>query len=164
MKIERSDEQTVSIGPLDLLCCELLHQIRVSAEPGESEAARARLFPSPSGGEDRRLDRDWQEYIEPDLAHLFESHLDVIDGDLEKFPGDQPEAEGYTLHIPMKNLDAWIHGLNQARLSLSARHNFTEDEMNGRIPDDGDVRALTLFQVHFYALLQECFLRVLGSD
>ena len=164
MKIERSDEQTVSIGPLDLLCCELLHQIRVSAAPGESKAARARLFPSPSGGQDRGLDRDWRDYIESDLAHLFESHLEVIDRDLEDFPGDQPESEGYTLHVPVKNLEAWIHGLNQARLALTARYNFTEDDMNGRIPSDGDVRALTLFQVHFYGLLQECFLRVLGAD
>jgi hypothetical protein len=29
---------------------------------------------------------------------------------------------------------------------------------------DGGVRALTLFQIHFYGLLQECFLRVLEAD
>jgi hypothetical protein len=38
MRIERLNDSIVAIGPLDLLSCELLQQIRVSAEPGNSRA------------------------------------------------------------------------------------------------------------------------------
>ena len=61
----------------------------------------------------------------------------------------------------MKHLEAWIHALNQARLALAARHDFSERELEREIPAEGDDRAFALFQIHFYGLLQEFFLRQL---
>ena len=157
MLIERLDEQTVALRDLDLLCCELLHQIAVSAEPGDSTAARARLFSSPSGGREPELDADWKEYVEPGLAHLFRSALGVVQEDLRDFPPAEP-ADDYTLHIPVKHLESWIHALNQARLAITARYDFTEREMEGKVPLAGDTRAFALFHVYFYGILQEWFL------
>jgi hypothetical protein len=164
MKIALIDSNTIAIGPIDLFCCELLRQIRVSAEPGDSAAARARLFPRPTRGQDAGIDRDWREYVEPELEQLFESHLDRIDKDMEGFPSGDPDIDDQVLHIPVSHLEAWIHGLNQARLAIAARYDFTEADMDGQVPVEGDERALALFQMHFYAVIQECFLRLLGSE
>ena len=162
MTVTRLDEQTLAIGELDLLGVELLHQIPVSAEPADNTDVHDRFFPSPSGGRDARLDGDWQNYVEPGLRELFQDCLEVIESDLADFPGDTPQ-DYYTLQLPLKHLEAWIHGLNQARLALAARYDFTEEEMESRMPVTGDVRAFGLFQVHVYGFLQECFLRELGE-
>ena len=64
MRIERLNDSIVAIGPLDLLSCELLQQIRVSAEPGNSRAVRERLFPSPTKDKRSELRQEWKEYVE----------------------------------------------------------------------------------------------------
>ena len=118
MRIERLNDKFVAIGPLDLLSCELLQQIRLSAEPGKSRAVKERLFPSPTREKNSELRQEWREYVEPELAELFASHLDVIEKDLDGFPEGRPkeDEEGHVLYVPVKHLDAWVHGLNQARL------------------------------------------------
>jgi hypothetical protein len=165
MRIERTDKKTVQLGPLDLLCCEFLHQIPKVADPSASEAARRRFFPSPTQGEHPELEKDWQNYVQPELEEWFTSSLEVINGDLSGFSKDTTNVElGQTLEFPLKHLDAWIHGLNQARLSLAAQYDFTDEDMSGEIPIDGEARSLALFQEHFYGLLIECFLRILEDS
>jgi hypothetical protein len=161
MRIERINPKTVSIGPLDLLYCEFLHEIRIAADPGENDAARQRLFPSPTNGGLPELDKDWLEYVEPELNDWFASCLQVVERDLKGFPGDHPDPFSSTLRIPFDHLDAWIHALNQARITLGIRYNFTEADMNEEIPIEGQERSLALFQEHFYGVLMECFLRIL---
>jgi Domain of unknown function (DUF2017) len=164
MRIVRTDPKTVSVGPLDLLYCEFLHQIHAAADPGDDDAARQRLFPSPTGGKDSDLDRDWLEYVEPELADWFTSCLQVVERDLRGFPGKAPSDLGYTLRIPFDHLDAWIHALNQARITIGAKYNFSEADMNDEIPVEGQERSLALFQEHFYGVLIECFLRILDGS
>jgi hypothetical protein len=161
MQITRLDSRTVVLSHLDAVACELLNRIRGSADPGESGPARARIFPTLTGGREPEADEDWREYVEPDLKRLFQDALDVVEEDLKKL-GPDSSRKGQALRIPVKNLEAWIHALNQARLALAARHGFTEKDMDGRVPIEGDDRALALFQVHLYGFLQECFLRELS--
>jgi hypothetical protein len=145
MRIVRTDSKTVSVGPLDLLYCEFLHQVRSAADPGTSDAARQRLLPSPTNGKDPELDKDWLEYVEPELTEWFDSSLQVVERDLRGFPSGTPADLGYTLKIPIDHIDAWIHALNQARITLGARYNFTEADMNGEVPLEGHDRSFALF-------------------
>ena len=161
MRIVRTDSKTVSVGALALLYCEFLHQIRSAADPGNSDTARQRLFPSPTNGAHPDLDKDWLEYVEPELAEWFTSSIQMVERDLRGFPSGPSTDLGYTLHIPIDHIDAWIHALNQARITLGARYNFTEDDMNGEIPIEGQERSFALFQEHFYGVLIECFIRIL---
>lgn len=151
----------ISLSGLDLFCCELLQQIAVSADPGEDVAARDRLFPSPTGHTDPQADEDWQSYVEPELRELFQSSLDVVRDDLVDFPADGA-SDYHTLRLPVAHLPHWINALNQARLTLAARYSVTDQEMEG-VPLEGDTRALAVFQIHFYGLLQEYFLREIDS-
>ncbi|MEQ1860925.1 MAG: DUF2017 family protein [Chthoniobacteraceae bacterium] len=164
MKVTRLDEQTIAIGPLDLFCTELLHQIHLCVNPDENPAVHDRLFPKPTAGADAELDSEWCDYVEPELVELFATSIDVIQKDIAEFPPARPAADHHTLHLSVRHLDAWVHGLNQARLAIAADHNFTESDMDGPIPTDGDARALAIFQVHFYGWLQECFLRELRDE
>ena len=160
MLISRLDQDTVAITKLDRTCCELLTQIVSSADPGDSDAARARIFSTPTHGREPGADRDWHEYVEPDLARLFQGALEIVQADLAEFPPDNRRRE-HTLHLPVKNLEAWIHALNQARLAIAARYDFTEEDMDAPLSLISDARTMALFQMHFYGFLQECFLRQL---
>src|SRR4030095_3115100 len=111
MKIERLNDKIVAIGPLDLLGCDLLHQIRVSAEPGDSVAAKERLFPPPLRDKRSEPRPGGTGNGEPELAQLFASHLDIIEKDLKNFPRGGPDEGSHTLPIPVEHLGASIHGL-----------------------------------------------------
>ena len=164
MQITRPDEQTVLLSQLDALLSELLRRIPQSADPGDNAAARARLFSLPTHDEEETdLIEDWRQYVEPELARLFLSSLEVIDGDLRKMHVDQMSGDA-TLSIATGNLESWIHGLNQARLALNARYEFSEDDMESTLPLGGDPRALALLQIRFYGILQELFLRELEGE
>ena len=145
---------------MDFLCCQFVLQIVPSATATDDPAIHHRLYSPPTQGREPEFERDWQEYVEPDLRHIFKSAQEIVEGDLKKFaPAEADETA--TLRIPVKNLEAWIHTLNQARLAISARNDFTEEDMEKKVSLAGDARSLALFQVHFYGFLQECFLQQL---
>ena len=160
MKIQRLDAKTIALEEIDAMIGELLRQIPASADPTGSDAATERLFPSPTEGREPEADADWREYVEPGLRELFLDAVSVVRDDLKDFPV-KPAAGTRALKLPVKHLDAWIHALNQARLALAARHGFSDRELEHEIPAEGGERAFALFQIHFYGLLQEFFLRQL---
>jgi hypothetical protein len=164
VQISRPDENSVLLSHLDALVSELLRRIPASADPTGSESARARLFSLPTQDEaEQELVEDWREYVEPELARLFLSTIEVIKRDLEQLHVDEMTGEAI-LSISKSDLESWIHGLNQARLALAARHAFTDEELEQKLPLTGDSRALALLQIGFYALLQDLFLRELEDD
>jgi hypothetical protein len=164
VQISRVDGQTLQISQLDPLLGELLRRVVASADPAGSAAAQERLFSKPSDDpEETAFFEDWQEYVAPELRHIFQSALEVINGDLVTMRAEGADG-GSTLTIPMNHVESWIHGLNQARLALSARHAFTEADMDRILPLAGDPQSLALLQVRFYGILQELFLQELDVD
>ncbi len=162
MRVLRVNDLTVNVGPLDVFAIELLHQVPVIARD-DNEASTARLYPSPTDELEPEFDEEWKVYVSPDLQHLFAGSLEIMEQDLADFPPVDDSANTHTLTLPVSHLDAWVHGLNQARLALAARHGFDEDDIEGRLPFEDGHRALALFQIHLYGFLQECFLMELGD-
>ena len=160
MHIQRLDRDTMELGDMEPLCCDLIGKILPSADPGDDTAVLRRLYSSPTEGREPDLEQDWKSYVEPELRDLFRSSQEIVADDLRDFSPPESGEPG-TLRIPLKHLDAGIHTLNQARLAIAARHDFTEKDMEKRNATIGDARALALFQVHFYGFLQECFLQQL---
>ena len=70
-----------------------------------------------------------------------------------------------TLRIPTRNAEAWLSALNQARLVIASKYEFTEAELcdHYRSPI-GSRRDLSLFHVNFYGFLQEFILHELQPD
>ena len=152
-------EAGLRLSRMDLFFLELLRQIPVSAEPGDSEAARDRIYPVPMSGESVS-NQDWREYVHPELERLFTSASTVVREDLDRYEEPDETAEHFAFEIPKEHFDQWLNVLNQARLSLAARFDFSEDEMNQNGPKAIEtVRDLSLFQVHFYGFIQECILQ-----
>ncbi len=161
MEITLSEEKSVVLTQIDPVFSELLRRIPGSADPGNSEAARRRIYSSPTEDpEEDQLRDDWKEFIQPELARLFQSALQIVAGDLKKLRVDAMTGEA-TLSIANDHLECWIHGLNQARLVLTERHNLSEQDLEQSPPLAADPRSFLLTQLRFYAELQGVFLHVL---
>ena len=71
------------LARLDLFFVELLRQIPVSADPGDSDAARERIYPAITN--DPKANEDWRAYVHPELKDLFTAPSQTVREDLEKF-------------------------------------------------------------------------------
>jgi len=150
----------LEISEIDPFLAELLRQIPVSTNPESVPAAEQRLFSSPAGPDEKELCAEWKVYVEPELRRHFQSATEVVEADLGQLrQNDKPFANG-TLRIPHEHSEAWLNTLNQARLAIAAKYDFTEAELcdHYRSPI-GSRRDLSLFQVNFYGFLQEFILR-----
>jgi len=157
-------EKGLRLARLDLFFVELLRQIPVSADPGDSDAARNRIYPVVVDDPEALLaNEDWRAYVHPELKQLFGSASDVVREDLEKFKQLDQSQESWAFEIPSVHFDQWLNTLNQARLALAARFEFGEGDMSQNGPQAIEtVRDLSLFQIHFYGFLQECLLQDQG--
>jgi Domain of unknown function (DUF2017) len=161
MEICRQNDQ-IEISELDPFLAELLRQIPASTSPDGEPAAEQRLFSSPNGREPE-LSAEWKAYVEPELRRLFQSATETVATDLEQLNGNEKSLANRTLRIPAKHADAWLSALNQARLVIAAKNNFTETELSDHFRSPiGSRRDLSLFQINFYGFLQEFILRELN--
>jgi Domain of unknown function (DUF2017) len=159
MEIRRRKDQ-IELCELDPFLAELLRQIPASAKPGGVPAAEQRLFSSPTIEKESEAGCEWKLYVEPELRRLFQTATETVAGDLEQLNGNEKSLANRTLRIPSKHADAWLSALNQARLVIAAKNNFTESELNDHCHSPiGSRRDLSLFQVNFYGFLQEFILR-----
>ena len=151
---------TLEITEIDPFLAELLRQIPLSASPEAVPAAEQRLYSAPAGPNEKEFCAEWKIYVEPELRRLFQSATETVSSDLEQLAEkERPFANG-RLRIPREHSDAWLNALNQARLAIAAKYDFSEAELcdHYRSPI-GSRRDLSLFQVNFYGFLQEFILR-----
>ncbi len=154
----------IEISELDPFLAELLRQIPASANPDGVQSAEQRLFSPPSNGKQTELCAEWRIYVEPELRRLFQTATETVAGDLQQLNGNEKSFANRALRIPAKHADEWLSALNQARLVIAAKNNFTENELNDHFRSPiGSRRDLSLFQVNFYGFLQEFILRELES-
>ena len=161
MEIRRQKNQ-IEISDLDPFLAELLRQIPASANTDGAPAAEQRIFSLPINGKETELCAEWKMYVEPELRRLFQTATQTVGADLEQLNGNEQSLANRTLRIPTKHTDAWLSALNQARLVIAAKNNFTELELSDHLRSPiGSRRDLSLFQVNLYGFLQEFILREL---
>jgi Domain of unknown function (DUF2017) len=155
---------SLRLARLDLFFVELLRQIPVSADPGDCDAARARIYPAgTSDPQATQANEDWRAYVHPELKEFFTTASQTVREDLGTFEQLDDSNDNWAFEIPAAHFDQWLNVLNQARLALAARFEFLEKEMGQNGPRTIEtVRDLSLFQVHFYGFLQECLLQDLA--
>jgi uncharacterized protein DUF2017 len=156
----RRDKDCLEISELDPFLAELLRQIPESTNTEGVESAEQRVFSSPAPASEREICAEWKLYVEPELRRLFRSATETVAADLQQLNGSTKPFANCTLRIPIENADAWLNALNQARLVIAAKYNFTDGELcdHYRSPI-GSRRDLGLFQVNFYGFLQEFILQ-----
>jgi uncharacterized protein DUF2017 len=152
----------LEISELDPFLAELLRQIPASTSIENSPAAESRIYSSPASASEKQICAEWKLYVQPELQRLFRSAAETVANDLEQLSGNEKTFANRTLLIPTAHAEAWLNALNQARLSIAARNDFSDGELgdNYRSPI-GSRRDLSLFQVNFYGFLQEFILREL---
>jgi hypothetical protein len=161
MEICRRKNQ-IEISELDPFLAELLRQIPSSTNPEGEPAAERRIFSPPINGKQPEMCAEWKMYVEPELRRLFQTATETVGADLKQLNGNEQSLTNRTLRIPTKHSDAWLSALNQARLVIAAKNNFTELELSDHLRSPiGSRRDLSLFQVNFYGFLQEFILREL---
>ena len=161
MEIRRRKNQ-IEISELDPFLAELLRQIPASVSTDGAPAAGRRIFSPPANDKETELCAEWKMYVEPELRRLFQTATETVGTDLEQLNGNEKNLANRTLRIPAKHADAWLSALNQARLVIAAKNNFTELELNDHLRSPiASRRDLSLFQVNFYGFLQEFILREL---
>ena len=144
------DPQTLVLSGLDDFLSELLRRIPDAGAPHPDTDAR--LFPRPSHGREPEMDAEWAEFVRPELEAQFEWNRDRVAEDLLALR--QVEGRGMVIEIPQSHVPAWVHSLNQARLSLVTRHKVEDEALeDGRILPGA--HGLILFQIQFYGLVQE---------
>ena len=154
MHVLREEDGSFVISDVEGALQEILCAIPAAAEPDDNRAACERLFPDPTpAGEPETAREEWREYVEPELRHLFEDAMATVETDLE------PLAENGKFVSPSEHIDAWLNGLNQARLVLAARYNVTEEDMTRNASMVQTERDFALFQIEVYGFLQECLIR-----
>jgi hypothetical protein len=168
-------DNAIEIFDLDPFLAELLRQIPASADPAGGDAANAdpegvrraqeRLFSVPAPRSDKEICKEWKVYVEPELRRLFQSATETVAEDLKQLNEKQEALANHTLRIPLEHGDSWLNALNQARLALHARYNFTDSELcdHERSPV-ASRRDLSLFQMNFYGFIQEFILRGLSEE
>ena len=154
MKIEWTSERVI-FSEIDEFIADALRKIPICAASCEDKAI-ARLYPAPTDGADEDADEDWREHVVPGLSELFQTHMDVVIKDLGVM---REEDESFTLTFPTGHARAWMHTLNQARLTIGALHDITEDDMEGRTKDLGSEKSYALFQIEIYGFILSLILQ-----
>jgi hypothetical protein len=154
MLIRRLKENSIELMDIEPIEAELLRQVPGVCDSGTDSRSEARLFSNPADPSEGQFLNDWAEYVRPELAHLFLSARNTVNEDLKKL-SDYPGRLG-RLVVPRAHSDAWLNTLNQARLILATKFNFSDRELSMHEPPKWfSRRDLVLQQINFYAEIQE---------
>src|SRR5437773_5681278 len=120
--------QALEIRELDPFLAELLRQIPESTQPKDSPAADERLFSAPAAPEEKDLCAEWKVYVVPELRRLFQSATETVWQDLEQLQCTGKPFANFNVRIPLAHTDAWLSSLNQARIAIAAKYQFSDLE------------------------------------
>jgi hypothetical protein len=163
MVIRRQQQSGFEFTDIEPIEADLLRQVPVVCESGEHSRAEERLFSKPADASESQFLNDWDEYVRPELRHLFLSAKNTVGEDLAKM-SSSPGKLG-RLMVPRAHADSWLNALNQARLILAAKFNFTARELSmHESPKWFSRRDMVLQQINFYAEIQERIIDVMTDE
>ena len=165
MLIRKSKNKAIEFSRIEQIEAELLKQVPACCELDEGSDAESRIFPAPANATEPDLLRDWEEYVRPELRHLFRSAKETVETDLESLKMKVGRLGRFV--VPLEHGESWLNALNQARLILAAKFEFSERELSAfDLPRTFSQRELVLHQINFYAAMQERIIEILniGED
>ena len=162
MLIRKWKKKAIEFSRIEQIEAELLRQVPACCETDEGSNAEARIFPSPTDTTDPDLSRDWDEYVRPELRHVFRSAKETVEADLSLLKMKVGHLGRFL--IPLEHGEPWLNALNQARLILAAKFEFSETELSAfDLPRTFSQRELVLHQINFYAAIQERIIEILST-
>jgi hypothetical protein len=153
LSLSAKDASTLLLSGLDSFLSALLRQVPQAGAPHPD--ADARLYPAPTQGQNPEVDGEWVQFVRPSLEEHFALNRGVMEADLSFLRACSDGS--HEVEVPRAHSEAWIHALNQARLSLAAQFNIGSDEMDVAEAIPGE-KGLAVFRIQFYGILQEWLL------
>jgi hypothetical protein len=162
MLIRKWKKKAIEFSRIEQIEAELLRQIPTCCDLDEGSKAESRIFPSPTNTTDPDLVRDWDEFVRPELRHLFRSAKETVAEDLGLLKMKVGHLGRFL--VPLDHGEPWLNALNQARLILAAKFEFSEAELSKfDLPGTFSQRELVLHQINFYAAIQERIIEILST-
>lgn len=163
MVIRRQKENDIEFSDIEPIEADLLRQVPAVCESGEHGPSEERLFSKPADAGETQFLNDWDEYVRPELRHLFLSAKNTVSEDLSKMASGPGKLGRFV--VPRAHSDAWLNALNQARLILATKFNFTDRELSlHERPKWFSRRDMVLQQINFYAEIQERIIDVATDE
>src|SRR3984957_3373988 len=162
MLIRKWKNKAIELSRIEQIEAELLKQVPACCELDEGSDAESRIFPAPANATEPDLLRDWEEYVRPELRHLFRSAKETVETDLESLKMKVGRLGRFV--VPLEHGESWLNALNQARLILAAKFEFSERELSAfDLPRTFSQRELVLDQINFYAAIQARIIEILNT-
>jgi hypothetical protein len=162
MLIRKWKNKAIELSRIEQIEAELLKQVPACCELDPGSDAESRIFPAPANATEPDLLRDWEEYVRPELRHLFRSAKETVEADLGSLKMKVGRLGRFV--VPLEHGESWLNALNQARLILAAKFEFSERELSAfDLPRTFTQRELVLHQINFYAAIQERIIEILNT-
>ncbi|WP_193212748.1 DUF2017 family protein [Luteolibacter marinus] len=97
-------------------------------------------------------EEDWREFVLPDLRDTFNSQLSTIEDALAEATDEEQSGE---VHIAREDAELWYGGLNQARLALEERYDFSNANPLEMTPGMRSAWFRSQFYLHVQSVLLE---------
>ena len=163
MLIRRLNDDSIEFADIEPVEAELLRQVSVIGEAHGDAGAEARLFSAPADPSETQFLKDWEEYVRPELRHLFLAARKVVEEDVSTLSAKAGRFS--RMVFPLSHGEAWLSALNQARLILAAKFDFADAELAlHEVPKTLTKRGLVLLQINFYAAIQERVIEALQGE
>lgn len=163
MLVRRLNDDSIEFADIEPIEAELLRQVSNLGDTRGEAGAEARLFSAPADASETQFLKDWDEYVRPELRHLFLSARKVVEQDVGTLK--QKGARLSRMVFPLAHGEAWLSALNQARLVLATKFDFADAELSlYEVPKAFTKRDLVLLQINFYAAVQERVIDALQGE
>jgi hypothetical protein len=146
LRVAMADEKHLRITGMDPLLADCLLRLEEILEQRDAPSPQRRLYPVPST--DRRVNEEWDQFVHPELRHLFVSAGETVAHDLTGITEDATQPGTFQLTFPAVHLPAWMSAINQARLILGAQFAVTEADMEARDFDPENLKHYALVKIH----------------
>ena len=151
LQIESIDEKTVRLTGIAPLVADCLQNLDEILAQRDSPEVRQRLFPAPST--DDTINAEWEQYVGPELRHLFVTAAETVLRDLTALEADPQREKYFRVAFSSSHLDAWMSAINQARLILGEKFHIAEKEMDRHDLDLNREPDLALIRIHLLGWL-----------
>jgi len=156
-RVRRRHDGDVQLSGLPPWMVGVLQEIEVLLAPDQPGSVRQRLFPDVSADPDEA--EEWRRLTHPELFALLASARDVLVRDLQRLEergdGSEQEAAAARLLIPSSHVNAWLHALGAARLTLAELHEIEEEDLHEEELVVRDDQTAAVARIHVLGWLQQ---------
>ena len=159
LHLERLSDGRLCLAGIDESWRHLLGGVTALLLEPQPPSVRERLLPKPTKHE--AINRDWNEWVVPELEALWRANHELMAADLGRLEKDPAHRGCWRVVLPSNHAAAWLSALNEARLVLGSRWDVTEADMTRPMEEFTPTeRDNDIFLIHLLAYVEQLFIQV----